>query len=116
MKIKFEGKIKMEKLMDTQTVFKLLQFLNQEKGFTVTKIKTDEIKLTKNFLPSAGAENSSACSAVEIKVEIEISKDSTEIEVKCAELEYIKDLISELTTFLAGADAGAAPRQTEDDL
>ena len=54
MNIQFEGKIKMEKLIGTLALFQLLQFLTQEKGFTITKVKSDEIKLTKNILPVAG--------------------------------------------------------------
>ena len=100
MNIQFEGKIKMEKLIGTLALFQLLQFLTQEKGFTITKVKSDEIKLTKNILPVAGDEHSGDCDAVEIEVEIEVSKGKTEIEVECAKLEYVKDMISEIAAII----------------
>jgi len=98
MNIQFEGKIKMEKLIGTLALFKLLQFLTQEKGFTIAKIKSDEIKLTKSILPAAGDEHSG--DDMEIEVEIEVSKGKTEIEVECAKLEYVKDMVSEIAAII----------------
>lgn len=100
MKIQFEGKIKMEKLIDTLEILKLLQFLTQEKGFTIAKVKGDELKLTKDILPAASDEPSGDGGAVEIEIEIEFSKGKTEIEVECAKLDYVKDLVSEITVLL----------------
>lgn len=99
MNIQFEGKIKMEKLIGTLPLLKLLQFLTQEKGFTIAKVKSDEIKLTKDILPTAGDEQSGDGDAV-IEIEIEVSKGKTEIEVECAKLEYLKDIVSEIAALL----------------
>lgn len=100
MNIQYEGKIKMKKLIGTLPLLNLLQFLTQEKEFAIVKVKSDEIKLTKNILPAVSDEQSNDCAAVEIEVEIEVSKSTTEIEVECAKLEYIKDLVSEIAVLI----------------
>ena len=91
MNIQFEGKIKMKNLIDTLMLLKLLQFLTQEKGFIIAKVKNDEIKLTKTILPAADSERSSDGDAVELEVEIE---------VECAKLEHIKDIVSEIAALI----------------
>jgi len=98
--IQFEGKIKMKNLIDTLMLLKLLQFLTQEKGFIIAKVKNDEIKLTKTILPAADSERSSDGDAVELEVEIEVSEGTTEIEVECAKLEHIKDIVSEIAALI----------------
>jgi len=98
--IKFEGKITINENVSAKKLLGLLKHLS-DKGFTVKKYESDEIKLTKKELIHGfeGSEGT-AESDVEVDVEIEVSDNELEIEVESENLELVKELTSQIAARL----------------
>ncbi len=99
--IKFEGKITINENVSAKKLLELLKYLSEDKGFTVKKYESDEIKLTKKELIHGfeGSEGT-AESDVEVDVEIEVSDNELEIEVESENMELVKELTSQIAARL----------------
>ncbi len=93
--IAYAGKIRIKENPDAKLLLKLMKYLSDEQGFTIRKLETDEIKLTKNeFIKEREGEFEITKSNVKVEVEIEVSDNDIEIEVESENLELVKNLTS----------------------
>jgi len=107
LKISYEAKIKLDELVHSKCLLRLLKFLVTDRGYNVQKWENDEIKLLKDvFQQKQEGDIEFATKDTFIEVEIEIEDDTGEIEVECENPDLVKETINDITGFLMKCKKG----------
>ncbi|PKM82933.1 MAG: hypothetical protein CVU89_02010 [Firmicutes bacterium HGW-Firmicutes-14] len=95
--VKFEGKIKVGDNYSAKDLLGLLKYLSEDEGFSIKKLKSDEIKLEKNeFVHEHEGDIEIAKSNVNIEIEIEVSDSELEVEVESVNFDLVRDLTAKI--------------------
>lgn len=99
-KVSYEGKFKIDELLQSKYLLSFLTFLVNDRCYAVQKWDHDEIKLTKHvFQRQQEGEIEFASKDTSIEIEVEIEDTYGEIEVKCENADLVKETIDELNDF-----------------